>query len=274
MEYKFDAKETTKKLIDGIQKWFKENGEGCNACIGLSGGKDSLIVCKLCVEALGADRVIGVAMPDRRRGQGLNEADEIAKWLGIKFRVVNISGIIDKLTIRLEKSLNANVIGDEYESEQDFDEETSTNKYWELSKQAEQNIPPRVRMLTLYAISQSVNGRVIGTCNASENYIGYFTKYGDGASDFEPIAELTVHELYQIGDEFGIPKKWVYKVPDDGLPNSCPDDEKFMKMGFNYDKLDKYIREGTSGDAVADAAIEKMHKANLFKLKPVETIKI
>ena len=144
----------------------------------------------------------------------------------------------------------------------------------QMSVQAEQNISPRMRMLVLYAISQTMNGRVIGTCNASENYIGYFTKYGDGASDFEPIAELTVHELYQIGDALKIPKKWVYKVPDDGLPHSCPDDEKFEKMGFNYEKLDKYIREGTSGDEIADNAIQRMHKMNLFKLKFSDTIKL
>lgn len=249
MEYKFDAKETTKKLIAGIQKWFKENGEGCNACIGLSGGKDSVIVCKLCVEALGTDRVITVGIPDK--GQDLHGADEIAKWMGVDFHVVNIGTITD--AIKHETYYGGNV---------------------QLSVQAQQNIPPRVRMLILYAISQSNNGRVIGTCNASENYIGYFTKFGDGASDFEPIAELTVHELYQIGDELGIPKKWVYKEPSDDLPFSESDNAKFEKKGFNYDKLDKYIREGTSGDAVADAAIEKMHKANLFKLKSVETIKI
>ena len=214
----------------------------------MSGGKDSTIVCKLCVEALGADRVIAVGIPDK--GQNLHEADEIAKWMGVDFRVVNIGSITD--AIKHETYYGGNV---------------------RLSEQAEQNIPPRVRMLILYAISQSNNGRVVGTCNASENYIGYFTKYGDGASDFEPIAELTVHELYQIGDELGIPKKWTYKTPDDGLPHSLPDDEKFEKKGFNYEKLDKYIRFGTSGDAVADAAIEKMHAQNEFKMKPVEVIK-
>lgn len=249
MEYKFDAKETTKKLIAGIRDWFDKNGKGCKAVIGLSGGKDSTIVAALCTEALGKENVLAVSIPGK--GQGLNDADEIAKYLGIELKVVQISKVIDAINFTLYYSGDVR-----------------------LSDQAEQNIPPRVRMLILYAISQSNNGRVIGTCNASENYVGYFTKYGDGASDFEPIAELTVHELYQVGDELGIPKKWVYKIPDDGLPNSCPDDEKFMNMGFNYDKLDKYIREGTSGDSVADAAIEKMHKANLFKLKPVETIKI
>ena len=248
MKYNFNAKEVKDKLIVGIQKWFKENGDGCNAIIGLSGGKDSLIVAKLCVEALGAERVIGIGIPDSK--QSLNEADEIAEWLGIKFHVINIGAITSTLKMLIE------------------------NDGVTLSEQSEQNIPPRVRMLTLYAVSQSNNGRVIGTCNASENYIGYFTKYGDGASDFEPIAELTVHELYQIGDELGIPKKWTYKTPDDGLPNSQPDEKKFEKKGFNYEKLDNYIRLGTSGDAIADAAIEKMHSQNAFKLKPVEVIKI
>lgn len=245
---KFNTKKVTEQLIQGIRDWFERNGNGCNAILGLSGGKDSTIVCKLCVEALGADRVIAVGIPDK--GQNLHEADEIAKWMGVDFRVVNIGSITD--AIKHETYYGGNV---------------------RLSEQAEQNIPPRVRMLILYAISQSNNGRVVGTCNASENYIGYFTKYGDGASDFEPIAELTVHELYQIGDELGIPKKWTYKTPDDGLPHSLPDDEKFEKKGFNYEKLDKYIRFGTSGDAVADAAIEKMHAQNEFKMKPVEVIK-
>ena len=248
MIYKFNAKEVTKKLINGIREWFKINGPDCVACVAMSGGKDSTIVAALCVEALGKERVIGVGMPDIC--QGLNEADEIAKWLDIKFHVVNIG----EVTNSAKNSLAATGI--------------------KTTEQAEQNIPPRARMLVLYTLAQSINGRVIGTCNASENYIGYFTKYGDGASDFEPIAELTVNELYQIGDELGIPNKWVRKTPDDGLPHSMPDDEKFEKKGFNYAKLDKYIRTGTSGDEVADKAIEKMHNQNLHKLKPVEVIKI
>ena len=244
----FDANKVKDQLVQGIRDWFDKNGKGCKAVIGLSGGKDSTIVAALCAEALGKENVITVGIPDK--GQNLNGADEIAKYLGIQFRSININKISEQ--IKFDLYYNGSV---------------------RLSEQAEQNIPPRVRMIVLYAISQSFNGRVIGTCNASENYIGYFTKYGDGASDFEPVAELTVHELYQIGDALGIPKKWVYKVPDDGLPHSCPDDEKFEKMGFNYEKLDKYIREGTSGDEVADNAITRMHEMNLFKLKLSDTIK-
>ena len=244
----FDANKVKDQLVQGIRDWFNKNGKGCKAVIGLSGGKDSTIVAALCAEALGKENVLAVSIPGKE--QGLNDADEIAKYLGIELKVVQISKVIDAINFTLYYS------GDT-----------------RLSDQAEQNIPPRVRMLILYAISQSVNGRVIGTCNASENYIGYFTKYGDGASDFEPIAELTVHEIYQIGDALGIPKKWVYKTPDDGLPHSCPDDEKFEKEGFNYEKLDKYIRTGTSGDEHADEVIARKHEMNLFKMRMSDTIK-
>lgn len=244
----FNANKVKDQLVQGIRDWFDKNGKGCKAVIGLSGGKDSTIVAALCAEAIGKENVIGVALPDKE--QNLNEADEIAKYLGIKFITVNIGGLTSVIDCAL---FGAGII---------------------TTIMTDQNIPPRVRMLMLYAISQSNNGRVIGTCNASENYIGYFTKYGDGASDFEPIAELTVHEIYQIGDALGIPKKWVYKIPDDGLPHSCPDDEKFEKEGFNYKKLDDYIRTGTSGDTHADEVIERKHQNNLFKLQMSDTIKI
>lgn len=246
MEVKeFNAKIETERLIKGIRDWFDRNGFGCNAILGLSGGKDSTIVAALCAKAIGPERVYGFALPDGK--QGTNEAKEIAEYLGIHYDVVNIGDITD-----IANKIVADTTG--------------------LSAKAEQNIPPRVRMFMLYAMSQSLNGRVIGTCNASENYIGYFTKYGDGASDFEPIANYTVHELYQIGDELGIPKKWTYKTPDDGLPNSCPDDEKFERIGFNYEKLDKYIRFGTCGDKSADITIKNMHERNAFKMRPVEVI--
>ena len=245
----FDAVKVKDQLIQGIRDWFDKNGKGCNAVIGLSGGKDSTIVAALCAEALGKDRVYTIGMPDS--SQGLNDTNKIAEWLGVHYTTINIGQITTAVYGGIVSAFDKTI-----------------------SEQTAQNIPPRVRMLILYAVSQSVNGRVIGTCNASENYIGYFTKYGDGASDFEPISELTVHELYQIGDALGIPKKWTYKIPDDGLPHSCPDDEKFEKMGFNYEKLDKYIRTGSSGDEVADNAIKRMHEMNLFKLKMSDTIKI
>lgn len=241
LEYHFDPKEQKDRIVEWIRGWFEENGKDCNAVIGLSGGKDSTIAAALCVEALGNDRVIGVALPDML--QGINEADKIAEHLGIKFMTIPIGNAC----WYLKKAKDA------------------SGEVFEWSTQTEQNIPPRIRMAMLYAVSQSFNGRVVGTCNLSENYIGYMTRWGDQASDFEPLAGLTVTEVRAIGHELGLPAEWVDKVPDDGLPKSCPDEEKF---GFSYETLDMYIRFKVCDDEAIKAKIDAMHKKNLFKLMP------
>lgn len=233
-----------------IREWFEKNGQGCNAIVGLSGGKDSTIMAGLCVEALGKERVIGVGMPDT--GQDLHGADEIADYFGIRFIVANIGG----MTTALRQMFAAG--------------EHDGSWWFNMSKQAEQNMPPRLRMVTLYAISQSNNGRVMGTCNLSENYVGYLTKFGDGASDVEPMAELTVTELLQIGDLMGIPAKWVHKVPTDDLPHSMGDEAKF---GFSYATLDKYIRGIETPTPEIKEKIDRMHRNNLFKLQKVDCFK-
>lgn len=232
---KFDAKKETELLIKWIKDWFEENGKECNAVIGISGGKDSTIVAALCTKALGKDRVIGIAMPDE--GQGTNGAEEICNYLGIRYKCIPIDGITSELNA-IEKN---------------------------LSPQSLQNIPPRARMTVLYAIAQNENGRVVGTCNYSENYIGYMTIHGDNASDMEPLGKLTVTEVKEIGRCLGLPDKWVDKIPDDGLPNSMPDEEKF---GFTYEVLDKYIRTGICEDKNIYDKINNMHNKNLFKLRP------
>ena len=226
-----DIAKLTENCIQWIRDWFDENGPTCNAIIGISGGKDSTIVAKLCVEALGADRVIGVAMPDE--GQSLNDADKICEHLGIKFIIAPINGITSALT-----------------------------QYSKHTTQAFQNVPPRARMIMLYAISQTNNGRVIGTTNLSEFYVGYFTRYGDGGTDVEPIGNLTVTEVLEIGDYLGLPYEWVHKTPDDGLPHSSPDEEK---LGFTYKELDEYIRNGVEPEKTKLDKIIKMHTKNLFK---------
>lgn len=248
--YHFHALETKNRLVEWIRDWFERNGKGCDAIVGLSGGKDSTIMAALCVEALGKERVIGVGMPDA--GQDLHNADEIAAYFGIRFIEANIGGMTTALKEMFLKGKSH-----------------TTQPWWfDLSVQAEQNMPPRLRMVTLYAISQSNNGRVMGTCNLSENYIGYLTKFGDGASDVEPLAELTVTELLEIGDLMGIPYRWVHKVPTDDLPHSKTDEEKF---GFSYATLDKYIRGIEIPEPDIKEKIDRMHRNNLFKLKTVET---
>lgn len=250
-EYTFDVEKVTKDCILWIKNWFEKNGSGCNAVLGLSGGKDSTIVAKLCVEALGADRVIGVAMPDK--GQGINDADKICDYLGIKYMVTPIDGVVAEF----HKVWN----------------DQGSDVKW--SKQSEQNIPPRVRMTMLYALSQTFNGRVANTCNLSEDFVGYATLFGDAAGSFAPLSQLTVTEIYQIGDYLGLPYEWVHKIPDDGLPHSSSDEKKF---GFSYAELDRYIREGivpegaceNNPDELKVDKIDRMHRNNKFKTEIVQ----
>jgi len=232
-----DSKKLTESCIRWIRDWFEANGPQCNAVLGMSGGKDSTVAAALCAEALGKDRVIGVAMP--ADGQSINEADEICKYLGIKYLCLPIGKI-----------------------EAACDELGSLLKEGEFSRQTIQNIPPRIRMTVLYAVGQTCNGMVANTCNLSEDYIGYATLFGDASGSFSPLGKLCVREVRAIGHELGIPEKWVDKTPDDGLPNSCPDEAKF---GFTYDTLDSYIREGVCEDDEIRSKIDAMHRRNLFK---------
>ena len=236
--YNLDVQNLTDELVDWIRNWFDKNGKGCNAVIGLSGGKDSTILCALLVKALGKERVITVGMPGQ--GQDLHGADEIAKYFGVKFIVVPID--------TLELFYQCNI---------------------ELTKQAKMNVAPRLRMVTLYAISQSNNGRVIGTTNLDENLLGYFTKFGDGlASDCEPMEKLTVNELRAIGDYLGIPKKWVYKTPSADLPNVSTDEEEF---GFTYEEFGNYIRGIKQPTKEKQKKMEDRIEANVFKHKDIES---
>ena len=161
------------QCVQWIRDWFERNGKGCRAVLGMSGGKDSTVAAALCVEALGKENVVGVAMP--AEGQSLNGADEICEYLGIRYICAPIASII-----------------------KGFDDVRAVVEEG-FSNQTEQNIPPRVRMCVLYAISQSVNGRVVNTCNLSEDWVGYSTRYGDAAGDFSPCSHLTVQEMKQIG---------------------------------------------------------------------------
>lgn len=240
-----DYMELKDRCVAWIRDWFEKNGPGCNAVLGMSGGKDSTVAAALCAEALGKDHVVGVAMP--AEGQGLNEADQICEYLGIRYICAPIGGIISSFDAVREQIPEG------------------------FSNQTEQNIPPRVRMCVLYAISQSLNGRVVNTCNLSEDWVGYSTRWGDSVGDFSPLGSLVVQEIRAIGHALGIPAKWVDKIPDDGLPHSCSDEQKF---GFTYEVLDRYIRTGECDDPQVKAKIDSMHSRNLFKLSMPESFKI
>lgn len=239
----FDAKRTKNECVQWIRDFFEENGKGCNAVVGISGGKDSTIVAALCVEALGVDRVIGVLMPCGEQAD-IDAAIRVVTHLGIKSYQINIGN-----TVRVLK------------------EQVSVD--CEMSEQAEINLPPRIRMATLYAVSQSVNGRVANTCNLSEDWVGYSTRYGDSVGDFSPLSNLTVTEVKEIGRLLDVPDDLIDKVPSDGLCGKTDEDN----LGFTYAVLDKYIRTGEINDAAIKEKIDTMHKKNLFKLQLMPAFK-
>ena len=232
----FDARKVKDKCVDWIKKFFEENGKDCNAVIGISGGKDSSVAAALCVEALGKDRVIGVLMPKGEQPD-IDMAFLLCDHLGIKRFVIDISAAVDGVLGAMPKEL-------------------------EISRQSKINLPPRIRMSTLYAVSQSCNGRVVNTCNLSEDWVGYSTRYGDAAGDFSPMSNLTVTEVKEIGRVLGLPSVLVDKVPIDGLSGKTDEDN----LGFTYAVLDRYIRTGEIDDPKIKAVIDQKHKANLFKL--------
>lgn len=236
----FDAKKAKDGAVQWIRNWFEENGKGCNAVIGISGGKDSSIVAALCVEALGKDRVIGVLMPNGEQ-KDIADAKALVAYLGIPNYICNIKDGVDGVLRSLE---NAGV---------------------EISRQTVVNLPPRIRMSTLYALSQSNNGRVANTCNLSEDWVGYSTRYGDAAGDFAPLGKFTVQEVKAIGRELDLPDFLVEKIPSDGLTDRTDEDN----LGFTYAELDKYIRTGVIENAQTKERIDRLHKLNEFKLKPI-----
>ncbi len=239
----FDAKKVKNDCVKWIQNFFEKNGPGCNAVVGISGGKDSSIAAALCVEALGKDRVIGVLMPQGEQ-HDIDMAYLLVNHLGIKHYEVNIEKAVNGLLAGIPSEL-------------------------EITTLSKTNLPPRIRMTTLYAVSQSCNGRVCNTCNLSEDWVGYSTRYGDSVGDFSPLSHLTVTEVKEIGHLLGLPAELVEKTPIDGLCGKTDEEN----LGFTYAELDVYIRTGVIDDAEKKELIDKKHKANLFKLELMPAFK-
>lgn len=235
MGYRFDAAAAAEACVQWIRDWFELNGKGCNAVVGISGGKDSSVVAALCVKALGKERVLGVLMPQGEQFD-IDYSHELCEFLGVKKLVVNVGKTVEALKEALG---------------------------FEPTSQTVTNIPPRIRMTVTYAVAQSHNGRVANTCNLSEDWVGYSTRYGDSAGDFSPISHFTVQEVKAIGRYLGLPEKFVEKPPIDGLCGKTDEDN----LGFTYAVLDAYIREGLEPEPETKARIDRLHEINKFKLK-------
>lgn len=235
----FDVKKATNDCIQWIKDFFEKNGKDCMAVVGISGGKDSSVVAALCVEALGKDRVIGVKMPCGEQ-KDIDYSNMLINHLGIRGYTMNIRDAVGEIRSQFPVGVK-------------------------ISDQTTTNLPARIRMATLYAISQSVNGRVANTCNLSEDWVGYATRYGDAAGDFSPLSQLTVTEVKAIGRELGLLSELVDKTPTDGLCGKTDEDN----LGFTYAELDAYIRDGIEPSEEVKAKIDSMHEKNLFKLQPM-----
>ena len=239
----FNAEEQKNKVVQWIKDWFDKNGKECEAVIGISGGKDSTVVAALCAEALGKNRVRGVIMPNDAMPD-FNYAQEVINFLRIKCDHINIRASVNAVRNSIHRA----------------------KPMFTLSEQTEINLPARIRMVTLYALAQSINGRVANTCNLSEDYVGYATKYGDAAGDFAPIKSFTTDEVIQIGRELGIPEKFLIKPPSDGLCGKTDEEN----LGFTYAVLNRYIRTGEIDDPEVKEKIDHLHKINEFKEKVIE----
>lgn len=241
MPYRFDPADAAEKCVEWIKNWFLHNGGDCNAIVGISGGKDSSVTAALLVKALGKDRVIGVLMPQNNQPD-IDFSEALVQHLKIKSLTVNVGEAASALINALP---------------------------FEPSRQSVTNIPPRIRMAALYAVAQSHNGRVANTCNLSEDWVGYSTRYGDSAGDFSPISCFTVQEVKAIGRFLGLPEKLIEKPPLDGLSGKTDEEN----LGFSYAALDSYIREGKAPPHEIKEKIDRLHRMNQFKLKYMDCFK-
>ena len=234
----FDVKKVTEDIIVWIREWFEKNGKGCNAILGISGCKDSSVAAALCVAALGKERVIGVLRPNGEQ-HDIDMSRKLVDHLGIESYTINIKEGYEGLLKEVDKQLGG------------------------VTRDTEINLAPRVRMATLYAVGQSRNGRVVNTCNLSEDWVGYSTRYGDSVGDFSPLSMLCVREVKAIGRYLGLPEDLIEKVPIDGLCGQTDEE----KLGFTYEMLDRYIREGICEDVEKKAKIDRLYAINRFKVR-------
>lgn len=241
-------KNKLEKITNELIEWIKvsiENTGGTRAIIGISGGKDSSVTAALCVKALGKENVLGILMPNGIQ-EDIGYSKELCSFLDIKSTEINIVDIYN----RFEFSLN----------------NIKREIMPEISNNTRINLPPRIRMTILYAVSQSVdNSRVINTSNLSEDWIGYSTVYGDTAGAFSPLGMLTSDEVIQIGEFIGLPDKFILKKPSDGLTGKSDEDN----FGFSYEVLNKYIREGKIEDPGVKNKIDSMHRSSRFKYQAI-----
>lgn len=242
--------------IDNLVKWIRTQvPEGGKAVLGISGGKDSTIAAALCVRALGAENVVGVMMPNGVQND-IADSYAVCKYLDIFSIEVNIEDAYEGIRNSVGEALANKHIVSPYEAVY-------------CNNMIRTNLPARLRMATLYAVAALYpNSRVVNTCNYSEDYVGYSTKYGDAAGDFSPLGGLTVREVLEIGDALELPYDLVHKAPSDGMCGKTDEDN----LGFTYEQLDNYI-DGNLMTVPEEVRkkIAHLHKVTRHKYHPIPT---
>lgn len=243
----------TNQCIDWIKGQFEGIPDG-KAIIGISGGKDSTVAAALCVAALGADRVIGVLMPQGKQSD-INDSYEVVSYLKLQYHEINIGNTCDALYNSINKAVFLCC---------------GKDGGVESNSMVKTNLPARIRMTTLYAVAALYpNSRVVNTCNFSEDFVGYSTKYGDAAGDFSPLGNLTVREVLMIGDDLGLPKRLVHKAPSDGMCGKTDEDN----LGFAYEELDGFLLGESGLSAETMRKVARLHKITRHKYTPIPTFK-
>ena len=233
----FHAKEQIPGLLDWMRAQMRSCG-GRTAVVGISGGTDSSVIAAPCCAAYGKENDAGVLMPNGVQPD-IDYSNGIVDFLGIRHYVFNIQGGTDGI---LDEMARVGI---------------------DASRQTKVNLPSRIRMATLYAIAQSVDGGiVINTSNLSEDWVGYCTIYGDSAGAFSPIGMYTTEEVIAIGYELGLPERFLIKPPSDGLTGLTDEDN----LGFTYHAVNEYVRRGVVEPAIKEQ-IDRRHALSRFKFQ-------
>ena len=244
-----------KSRIDNLVKWIRTQvPEGGKAVLGISGGKDSTIAAALCVRALGAENVVGVMMPNGVQND-IADSARVCTLLGISSHLIDIAHAYNAISMAVANTICAH-------------DEQPLCTVWN-NGMFTTNTPARLRMTTLYAVAALYpNSRVVNTCNYSEDYVGYSTKYGDAAGDFSPLGGFTVREVLAIGDALELPYDLVHKTPSDGMCGKTDEDN----LGFTYEQLDDYI-DGKKASIPEEIRrkIEHLNRITRHKYQPIPT---
>lgn len=264
LNYEFDVKKHSIGVINFAKDWFNKNGDDKTiAIVGISGGKDSAVVCKILVEALGTDRVIGVLLPSGNQVD-IEDSYKVVNHLKVKHLEINIKNTYDTLTNSISSAISSDMTCDlDYKNLKDFSL-TNLPNYNNYTT----NTPARIRMTILYAIGSIIgNTRVANTCQLSEDITSYSTLWGDSVGDFSLLGLLTTTEVIAIGDYLGLPREITHKTPTDGMSlnsdGTLKTDES--KLGFSYEEVNELIRKGIKGPSYD--SIMKKFNAGKFKMQ-------